>query len=122
MTLLSLLRDTVEKAVLILLPQTPVMCSAEMCRMAIPWYRPAVVLGCRQGWGMWANLPRFQSQPLPWGFQATCPPGLPSRMPFTLSKLRAILGTNLAPLQGTFLQAYSPAPRQSPDHCNPPGG
>lgn len=34
-----------------------------MCRMAIPWYRPALVLGCWQSGRN--NLPRCQSQPLP---------------------------------------------------------
>lgn len=75
-------------------------------------------LWCRQAWGPETNLPGFPSQPLSWGFQASRPPGLPSRMPFTLRTSSGSFWELTCSSPRNLLQANSPCPTtpQGPDH------
>ena len=88
-----------------------------MSRTVIPGYRPALVLGCQQAWGPETNLPGFPSQPLSWGFQASRPPGLPSRTPFTLRTSSGSFWELTCSSPRHLLQANSPCPTtsQGPD-------
>lgn len=75
----------------------------------IQW--PALVLGCWQPWGLETSLLGFQSQPLSWGFQASWPPGLPSKMPFTL---RTSSGSFWALTCSSPRHLYKPTPPAPP--------
>lgn len=68
----------------------------------------------RLGGGPETNLLGFPSQPLSWGFQASRPPGLPSRMPFTLRTSSGSFWELTCSPPRHLLQAYSPCPTTPP--------